>query len=342
MKNKTPEQRLYELGTLGLPDHVRISMREELSAYADLHSIPAHNSAEATTNIFSSGSRLWYTSAAMLLVILVTGSTTYAAEGTLPGDILYPIKTKISEPLQTALIPSAKGKAVWHSLLAERRLEEATTLAVANNLSEETEKVLTASFEEHVQYSLDGADTLADSGETTASLEVREDLEARLTAHADILGEVRKYRDESSTDEKQNKTVHTLLARLQEKQEQVREKRLHVEESLAVTLPSGAVSPTSTLEEPVDSQEIDLPVLSVRVQEAHEAVVAARNAKMQDAKKTEERDEEYRKTRDAVRATHVVNILREHKELLKSVQVKTNVDSSSSTTEEKLPEERAP
>jgi hypothetical protein len=36
---------------------------------------------------------------AATLLIVITGGTTYAAEGALPGDLLYPIKIGVAEPI---------------------------------------------------------------------------------------------------------------------------------------------------------------------------------------------------------------------------------------------------
>src|SRR5438105_2432135 len=39
-----------------------------------------------------------------LVLIVLFGGTAYAAEGSLPGDALYPIKIHVTEPLQGAFV----------------------------------------------------------------------------------------------------------------------------------------------------------------------------------------------------------------------------------------------
>lgn len=79
--------------------------------------------------------------ASFLSVIIVLGygsSVSFAAESALPGDILYPIKTKVAEPvarLVTATSPAAEAK--FETKLLERRLQEAESLETDKKLDQE-------------------------------------------------------------------------------------------------------------------------------------------------------------------------------------------------------------
>ena len=74
-----------------------------------------------------------------VLIILGYGSSiTLAAEGALPGDILYPIKTRVTEPvarLVAATSPAAEAK--FETKLLERRLQEAESLETDKKLDQE-------------------------------------------------------------------------------------------------------------------------------------------------------------------------------------------------------------
>lgn len=75
---------------------------------------------------------------ALLLISAGTGSTlTLAAEGSVPGNLLYPLKISISEPIRSVLARSPEDKAVWEVEQIERRLNEAVRLAAKNELTEE-------------------------------------------------------------------------------------------------------------------------------------------------------------------------------------------------------------
>jgi hypothetical protein len=73
---------------------------------------------------------------AMVLIALFIltaggGSTVYAAQRSLPGDTIYPVKTGI-ENIQLALTPGAIAKARLHLRLMQRRINEASQQVKAN------------------------------------------------------------------------------------------------------------------------------------------------------------------------------------------------------------------
>jgi hypothetical protein len=61
----------------------------------------------------------------LLVLGVAGGSTVYAALSSLPGDMLYPVKTGV-ENLQLAVTPGAVAKANLHLKLVQRRIDEAT------------------------------------------------------------------------------------------------------------------------------------------------------------------------------------------------------------------------
>jgi hypothetical protein len=127
---------------------------------------------------------------AFILAIGVTsGGVAAAAEGTLPGDALYPIKVQFTEPLRTALTISPKAKIALQRSYAVRRLEEAAVLADEDRLNADTEAAITANFE----YNADIAqDELSDEIAQT-------DFTARLKAHENVLARVDEQNGKKST-----------------------------------------------------------------------------------------------------------------------------------------------
>lgn len=85
----------------------------------------------------------------VVLVVLVGSSTAYAAQGSLPGDLLYPVKVSVNEKVEVALAPTPVAKAEVQVRLAERRVDEARELSVRGRLDEKTAKILTDDFDEH-------------------------------------------------------------------------------------------------------------------------------------------------------------------------------------------------
>ncbi|MES2470833.1 MAG: DUF5667 domain-containing protein [Patescibacteria group bacterium] len=88
---------------------------------------------------------------ALVVLVFVAGSvgTSYAAEKAVPGDILYPIKVNINEPLRSAVAVKKEAKAEWEAKKAERRLTEARILASEGKLNESKRKDIEAKFNLH-------------------------------------------------------------------------------------------------------------------------------------------------------------------------------------------------
>lgn len=235
MNTQHTEERIGSLKSVSLPESSRSRMRNELSAYADLHSYDVNSASQASTQspFFSYFSASFFrVSAALVVLVSMLGGTAYAANDATPDGVLYPIKLNLTEPMQTALIPSTEGKAAWHAILAERRLEEATDLAVAGKLSIATQNTISDNFTKHVQDSSEAATQLQADGNVTAALSVRSDLEARITAHEDILTQVVTHLAVSSTNDSSVAATRDLLAVVQVSQGTVAGERLALEDSL--------------------------------------------------------------------------------------------------------------
>ena len=81
-----------------------------------------------------------------LILVVSLGGVAYAAEGTLPGDTLYRIKTGVVEPLQVALATTPAAKASLQMTFAEHRVTEAAILSHKGSLSTSTEAALITNF----------------------------------------------------------------------------------------------------------------------------------------------------------------------------------------------------
>jgi hypothetical protein len=98
----------------------------------------------------------------VLILAMVGGSTVYAAQSSLPGDILYPVKTGV-ENLQLAVTTSAAVKANLHIKLAERRIDEVTQQVKLNR------DVTAQSLDDVKQQYDDALKELSNAGNTKAS-----------------------------------------------------------------------------------------------------------------------------------------------------------------------------
>src|SRR3990167_8075701 len=127
---------------------------------------------------------------ALALILLLSGGTAFAAEGALPGNTLYPIKTEVNEEIRGWFALSAEAEANFHTKIAEERLEETEELAVRGELTEEFRARLEALFEERVKAEEDRIADLEADGRVEAAAELRTHLEAMLEAHESILAQI--------------------------------------------------------------------------------------------------------------------------------------------------------
>ncbi|MBU6323530.1 MAG: hypothetical protein KGI41_00675 [Patescibacteria group bacterium] len=138
--------------------------------------------------IFAYVNRPWARALALLLIVVLSGGTlSYAAEGTLPGDTLYPLKVDVTEPVRTYLAATPFAKASWEMTLAARRIDEAATLAVDGRFASSTALTLTAAFESHARSALADA---ADERDPAARAALSATFATRLSAYDAVLAHV--------------------------------------------------------------------------------------------------------------------------------------------------------
>lgn len=164
--------------------------------------------------------------AGMCMVVLSFGTVSSAAERALPGDILYAIKVGINEKIRTVFASTPEARAVVETQLAERRLEEATSLAAQGKLTPEAKTQVQASFEEHSEKAVLSIRELQVNN-SPAALDIASGFEASLAARNAILNTV--------DTQKGNGEVGALRKLVQAKGLQVAEVRGAAEESAAVS-----------------------------------------------------------------------------------------------------------
>ena len=134
-----PHKFIEELRSVALTESERVALRASLLAKM--------REGGAQRPVVSPWSHLFFSKRvqagflSMIIVMSYTSSVAFAAEGALPGDILYPIKTKVAEPvvrLVTVSTPAEEAK--FETKILERRLEEAETLEQDKKLDQELKR----------------------------------------------------------------------------------------------------------------------------------------------------------------------------------------------------------
>lgn len=128
-----------------------------------------------------------YIALVIILLMMSVGSVSWAAEQSVPGDILYPIKINVNEVALSALTFSSQGKAAVSAWQAARRLSEVEQLAVAGKLDDAKMARLEARFEEHVARFEHKKDQLDDTTPELLKASTNSRFEGMLKGHAEVL-----------------------------------------------------------------------------------------------------------------------------------------------------------
>lgn len=123
----------------------------------------------------------------ILFVFVISGGAVFASQSSLPGDIFYPIKVNLVEPIRVALISSPKEKVVFQASLATERLIEAETLAVNGKLDKSKEEQLNKILEKNTAVFNTAVSNLrnVDSSENVDNIVTS--FQANMNAHAQVL-----------------------------------------------------------------------------------------------------------------------------------------------------------
>lgn len=163
------EQLVKESKQVGLTPEERLALRREVETIA---------SPRARRPYLKSLSVL-------VLLLLVGGGVASAAEGSVPGDLLYPIKTEVNEPLRAALTFNTEAKAKLQVEFAKRRLEEADKLSAKGGLKDGAEAEIAGRLETHIKAAQQSIADLHDEGKDDEAEAVKVEIHTALQTHKD-------------------------------------------------------------------------------------------------------------------------------------------------------------
>lgn len=153
-----------------------------------------------------------YSFGVLLLLFVVGGGASLSAERAVPGDLLYPLKTKVNEPLRGAVIINQVRKIDWESEKIERRLEEAEVLSGQEDISEKNLQEI----EKNIDKSLESLDKTLEKNEeknSKKSSEAQFKLRVRADAHEKIIQNISEKRGEKEKEkiETLNKSIKNKI-----------------------------------------------------------------------------------------------------------------------------------
>lgn len=150
--------------------------RDKLEKFMVANPAIIHISIAETIYAFMHG-LVWRLSAVAAVFLVMASSLTVAAQQTVPGDWLYPLKVDVYEPIKGALIFSAEAKSAWEAERSIRRLQEIEQLLSDESLSPKEWNVLHQDFIRFAEQ--------ADKQISALSLKAKNDLAAVLSADLD-------------------------------------------------------------------------------------------------------------------------------------------------------------
>lgn len=164
------------------------TMRGELLRYMKMHPAVSSQSIRIPSSFSISDLRNKKTMPILVsLGILMGGSLSFAAENTVPGDILYPIKTHVNETVRGAVAGTPKAKAEWEVRLAERRLEEVEKLVSTQTALPEVKELAQANLEKSADIVKARIAKFEDDEDSEDALKTAGDFSNMLREHEDAL-----------------------------------------------------------------------------------------------------------------------------------------------------------
>ncbi len=151
---------------------------------------------------------------ALVALVLIGGTTTYAAQGSLPGGVLYPVKIYVNENVQEVLAVSDVAKVSFHTSVAQERLKEAEALANEGKLDAQVATEIETNFNEHVAKAENIATTLEEN-DIASGVNARVTLDSSLAVHGTILARIGDSSKDVATKENSNSFATKVHSRAQ-------------------------------------------------------------------------------------------------------------------------------
>lgn len=160
--------------------------------------------------LFANKSKIWVNKAKtkpmalgliVALLMSFSGTASYAAESSLPGDVLHPLKLHVNEEVRGWLVFDEEKKADWEARKTERRLEEIEELALEGGLTEEIRLKIEARFDKHVENVNERIAKFQEKENFEFASDISSRFEGSLRAHKRILARLAEENDDSNLEE---------------------------------------------------------------------------------------------------------------------------------------------
>ncbi len=128
-----------------------------------------------------------YAFAVVSSLLIVSGGISAFAQGALPGDFFYAVKTDVNEKIQVAMALTPQKKALLEATLATKRIEEAEKLALNGKLNPVIANQTGEAFDTHVRKLETYIAELGDKADYSAVEKVGVFFQTRIAVHVAVL-----------------------------------------------------------------------------------------------------------------------------------------------------------
>lgn len=223
MKQIPPLEELREsFSKLSLTTEEKQRLGQSLREYQSYHPLPRAQTPvrKNTTTRYLRQTAPFYTfilntmkiATILVITMLMGGGVAFAAETSLPGSPLYPIKTHVNERVRAAFAVNAEAKAELNSTYAEKRINEAERLQEKGKLTAATAAKLEAEASVFADTAVAHALSVNAKGSTDAALEILTKTEAILRSGAELFAGMNVESNLSATADKVAESKTTIKA----------------------------------------------------------------------------------------------------------------------------------
>lgn len=174
-------------------------------------------------SILVSHNRIYGAVFSFAFVLLVGVNTYFFAEKSLPGEVLYPLKVDVIEPLQYTMTVDEISKASLEAHNLDTRLREAELLDVQGKLSDAALSDLQGRINTHADSFDNIINNLNNNALITDDSDVKIDFEAKVEAHSKIIDTIDNTNGDTSNIKKIKKELEKRSTRKVSQQTEVKD-----------------------------------------------------------------------------------------------------------------------
>ncbi len=278
MNKKPLKKYIKNIDKIGLEESDRSDLRTSIQEHIENTNTPTNTLWVGEWQVFR---RLRRSALVTAMLLFTLGGVSLAAEGSLPGDFLYPIKTNVNEEFMQLASISPGSEAETESELTARRIKELQALADRGNLNENISGDLAAEINQHITSARNNIEDISVEADSEAG-SLKDKLSSTLGEQEEVLNNLTK-KDSIDISESEVTAIANTIEDIQaaaEKQTQqdfseVTDSDLSPEVSVRSRGSVDATTSTKDQELSVQSAQELLALVGDRVEEANNQLNAA-------------------------------------------------------------------